>query len=102
MVEKVRLRIQSEVPESGASVVWFKWLVPLAAAATLTLTFISFQQSAPNGGQLEAPSALTVAEPGLSSVDAELMDIFALAANLEGGPEVAKLESVEDLAFLFD
>jgi hypothetical protein len=103
MVEKVRLRIRSEEPETAANVVWFKWLAPLAAAATLALTFISFQNRAPDGALLEAPSpVLTVTEPAVSATDPELIDIFALAANLEGGPEMTKLESVEDLAFLFD
>ncbi|MEX0325446.1 MAG: hypothetical protein AB3N33_05095 [Puniceicoccaceae bacterium] len=103
MVRKVRLRMEATNREGG-KVAWFNWLAPLAAAATLTIAFVSFQTSAPEGPfpQGEQPPGLTMNVNSAPQLDSSVTQIFALAANLQGGPDMTKLESVEELAFLFD
>jgi hypothetical protein len=103
MIRKIRLRIRDAEGESAGTVTWFKWLAPLAAAATLTLAFISFQSGSPDGPSPDiGPSGLTIVETSPSQLDSDVTQIFALAVNLQGDADMTKLESVENLAFLFD
>lgn len=103
MVWKVRAELQNETMTGNASPVWYRWLSPLAAAATLTLAFVSFQSSGPKPADADVSLPLQASvESPLSDLDSEMMQIIALAANLEGMSDLSKLESVENLAFLFD
>jgi hypothetical protein len=102
MAAKVRQRMARSHSSRNSSQ-WFRWLTPLAAAATLTLAFISFQMQAP--GPM-APVALNsgpgpVAAPSVEP-DTDLTEIFALAANLHGPADVSSLQSVDNLAYLFE
>ncbi|MEX0332262.1 MAG: hypothetical protein AB3N64_12650 [Puniceicoccaceae bacterium] len=103
MVRKVRLRLKADDRVKG-KVAWFDWLAPLAAAATLTIAFVSFQTNAPEGlfPQDEQPNGLTMNVNSAPQLDSSVTQIFALATNLQGGTDMTKLESVEELAFLFD
>ena len=103
MVRKVRLRLATDSRLDGKEA-WFNWLAPLAAAATLTIAFVSFQTSAPKGpfAPSEQPAGLTMNVNPTPQLDSSVTQIFALATNLQGGPDMTKLESVEELAFLFD
>lgn len=98
MLQKVRRRIE-DASNKDNRLAWTKWLPPLAAAATLTLAFISFQKQVPSAPELDMPSLATV-----ESVDSdpELTRIMILAASLQSSTDVAKLDSAEDLAFLFE
>jgi hypothetical protein len=100
MLQKVRQRLQESSSKSNR-LAWTTWLPPLAAAATLMLAFISFQKQAPS------PSLPDMETPTLASVETmdrelELTRIMALAASLQSSTDVAKLDSAEDLAFLFE
>ena len=59
--------------------IWFRWIMPLAAAATLAFILISFRGEAPAPDAL--PSIELAALP--AQQDPELTRIFALAANLD-------------------
>jgi hypothetical protein len=104
MVHLVRHRLaETRESASSRSLAWFSWLAPLAAAATLTLAFVSFQSRAPR----EAPNMALQTDPGILvediiDEDSELTRIFALAANLHSSADMSQLQSVEDLASLFD
>lgn len=98
MLQKVRQRLQ-ESSQSGNRLAWTRWLPPLAAAATLTLAFISFQKQAPSLPEMESPTLATVET---MDRDIELTRIMILAASLQSSTDVAKLDSAEDLAFLFE
>lgn len=77
---------------------WFSWVTPLAAACVLGLSLFSFQQQAP------APQSAEIADshaPRMAE-DAELTQIFALAANLQASADVSGISSVEDIAHLFN
>ncbi|MFO7724041.1 MAG: hypothetical protein R6V45_00710 [Oceanipulchritudo sp.] len=97
---KIRLRLKAA---PTVRVPWFQWAAPLAATLVLGLAFYSFQQSAPSPPALPGPS---VHEPAAlaadSSEDRELTRIFALASNLQSNTDMARLKSVDDLAYLFD
>jgi len=104
MVDLVRQRmgLEQETPRNP-SLAWFSWLAPLAAAATLTLAFVSFQTRAP-----QATPYLSARDIEPTQVDTSFNDdfeatrIFALAANLHSSANMSQLQSVEDLASLFD
>ena len=104
MVHLVRRRLaQAETSTNTRSLAWFSWLAPLAAAATLALAFVSFQTQAPR----QASTMVVQTDPGIlveesPDEDSELTRIFALAANLHSSANMAHLQSVEDLASLFD
>ncbi len=98
MLQKVRQRLE-ESNRKENRFAWATWLPPLAAAATLTLAFISFQKQAPSLPKIETP---TLAAVETMDRDLELTRIMALAANLQSSADVAKLDSAEDLAFLFE
>lgn len=104
MVRKIRLRLAGADRTGDGKIAWFNWLAPLAAAATLTLAFVSFQTSAPEDpfASAEEPAGLTMNANPTPQLDSGVTEIFALAVNLQGGPDMTKLESVEELAFLFD
>ncbi len=95
MVWQVRSRLAAEERQSS----WMAWLTPLAAAATLALAFVSFQATGPR-------PVLETASPERASdnldLDGELTEILALASALDGTPDVASLESVDALDFLFN
>ena len=102
MADRVRIRLNGR-PAQPEAISWFKWITPLAAAATLTLAFMSFQIRAPKdipalAGELDTPSAFSVSP----QPDSELTRIFALAANLHGSANVSDLQSVDNLALLFE
>jgi hypothetical protein len=102
MAAKVRQRMRQTSPVPSAAP-WFQWLAPLAAAAMLTLAFVSFQMQAPDA---PAPVAVNEAPPPVISTfaepDSDLTQIFALAANLHGPTDVSSLQSVDSLAYLFE
>lgn len=103
MVWKVRAALANEPMTDKPSPVWYRWLSPLAAAATLTLAFVSFQSSGPRSADTDVSLPLQAsAESSLPDLDSEMTQIIALASNLEGMSDLSKLESVENLAFLFD
>jgi len=100
MLAKVRRQLAQPAQEAPARREWFPWLAPLAAAATLTFAFFSFQSQVPqhdSGFQAGLRS-----QPSVNLPDEQTAEIFALASNLQGGTDLSKLDSVEDLAFLFD
>lgn len=100
MLGRVRARLEAARP-SPARIPWFEWLAPLAAAATLTLAFVSFQTRAPQlPHSLAGPPPLATAPAG--QPDSDLTLIFALATNLNGSASLSSLQSVDDLAFLFE
>lgn len=102
MAAKVRQRMERAYPPpSGGR--WFRWLTPLAAAATLTLAFVSFQMQAPDHVPSMASDARPepLIAPSVES-DTDLTEIFALAANLHGPADVSSLQSVDNLAYLFE
>jgi hypothetical protein len=102
MAAKIRQRMEQTIP-ARPNTPWFQWLTPLAAAAMLGLAFVSFQMQAPDTrapvATFETPTPLlpTFAEP-----DSDLTQIFALAANLHGPADVSSLQSVDNLAYLFE
>ena len=103
MLAKVRQRLADQQPEIAASRIWFPWLAPLAAAATLAFAFFSFQSQVPQQWQRDSGIQNSLANQSSSSLpDEQTTAIFALASNLQGGADLSKLDSVEDLAFLFD
>lgn len=102
LAAKVRQRLESAPILRPARAPWFQWAAPLAATLILGLAFYSFQQSAPAPAAFQptadtAPAAL----PAPSAEDPELTRIFALAANLQSNTDMARLKSVDDLAYLF-
>jgi hypothetical protein len=105
MAWKVRGRLARESSSGSRAQAWFRWLSPLAAAATLTLAFVSFQTSGPNAIPAPGFSPVSLADGAVVpavDLDSDMTCILALAANLKGAGEVSKLESMENLAFLFD
>ncbi|HKJ90767.1 MAG TPA: hypothetical protein VJ960_06505 [Oceanipulchritudo sp.] len=100
---KIRQSLEAASSARSARVPWFQWAAPLAATLILGLAFYSFQQSAPTPAAF-MPTAATdpAALPAPSAEDPELTRIFALAANLQSTPDMARLKSVDDLAYLFD
>ena len=103
MVRKVRRQIDASDRHENGTVVWFRWLAPLAAAATLTLAFVSFQTQAPEAPLSEGSApGFTIIETPPSQLDSDVTRIFALAVNLQSDTDMTKLEAVETLAFLFD
>ena len=102
MVQKVRQRLGADPADRQRDPFWFKWATPFAAAATLTFAFISFQNQAPRVPLPENPEGIVRATADPVDNDPGLTQIFALASNLHGSTDMTKLESVEDLAFLFD
>jgi len=103
MVARVRQRLVEPVEVPSTSLIWFRWLTPLAAAATLTFAFIGFHSRAPQAVHQESIATSTIpVEAPAAEEDTQLTQIFALATNLHGTVDMTKLESVENLAFLFD
>jgi hypothetical protein len=98
MVARIRERIGARAP-SRRPAPWFQWLSPIAAAATLAFAFFSFQGRAPEPA---AGLEISAAWPAQASTNTELTEIFALAANLHSRGDLAALQSVDDLAFLFE
>ena len=97
---KIRQRLKTP---SVVRFPWFQWAAPLAATLVLGFAFYSFQQSAPTR-HASLPTAAT-APASLSTEateDPELTRIFALASNLQANTDMARLKSVDDLAYLFD
>jgi hypothetical protein len=102
MIWKVRGQLTETETDSAPVRPWFKWLAPLAAAATLTLAFISFQSQGPQvipGQGME--NVVAIGDTPLD-LDEDMTRILALAANLNGTGDVSKLELVENLFFLFE
>ena len=99
---KVRQRLELAAPSSKPAP-WFQWLRPLAAAAVLTFAFLAFQTQAP-----DTPASLATNSPSPPIIpetqgsDADLTQIFALAANLHAPADVSSLQSVDNLAYLFE
>lgn len=103
MLQKVRRRISADDSVEAGHFAWFKWLPPLAAAAILTLAFMSFQVRGPHPAASELGTApMTLAAVESTQGDLELTRIIALASQLQGDSNMTVLDSVEDLAFLFD
>lgn len=101
MVARIRQKI-SRKPDQN-KVIWFQWLTPVAAALILGIAFFSFQTRAPSPEAVPAlQSQMALSTPAELSVDPELTRIFALAANLQGTSDMSRLQSVDDLAFLFE
>jgi hypothetical protein len=99
MAAKVRARIQQK--QDQEKVIWFQWLTPVAAALVLGIAFFSFQNKAPQTPMLQE-AQLVISSPATLSDDSEITRIFALAANLQGASDMSRLQSVDDLAFLFE
>jgi hypothetical protein len=103
MVKRVRNRLDSTVKPARDKVIWFQWLTPAAAACILGIAFFSFQTKAPS-----PPASLAAMDSSVLSVpvdlpqDPELTRIFALASNLQTTSDMARLQSVDELAFLFE
>jgi hypothetical protein len=103
MAKKLRLRIAATEANEPITPVWFAWLAPLAAAATLAFAFFSFQDTAPRPAQQGSGIVAPGYGPGFAlDQDPELTRIMALASNLTANADMSKLESFENLAFLFD
>lgn len=103
MLARVRRELAEPVSEVHARGNWFRWLTPLAAAATLAFAFFSFQSRTPRAWETNAGSQVSQLPPSTHELfDERTTEIFALASNLQGGTDLSKLESVEELAFLFD
>ena len=98
MVARVREKIATRAPLRRPAP-WFQWLSPIAAAATLAFAFFSFQGRAPEPA---AGLEISAAWPAQASPNTELTEIFALAANLHSRGDLSALQSVDDLAFLFE
>jgi hypothetical protein len=103
MIRKIRARLRGSERERTGTDTWLRWVAPLAAAATLTLAFVSFQsRSGEAPSTARALPASTAAEAPSVQLDSDVTQIFALAVNLHVDSDMTKLESVENLAFLFD
>jgi hypothetical protein len=101
MTSQVRARIQ-KIPDQS-NVIWFQWLTPVAAAVVLGIAFFSFQTKAPlPEASFPAEQQLVLSAQPEPANDSELTRIFALASNLEGTSDMSRLQSVDDLAFLFE
>ena len=103
MLARVRRQLMEPEQERTVRRDWLPWLAPLAAAATLAFAFISFQSQVPREWppQSDLQAGLD-SQASASRLDEQTAEIFALASNLQGGTDLSKLDSVEDLAFLFD
>lgn len=102
MVWKVRARLAEREMDSIPVRPWFKWLAPLAAAATITLAIVSFQSQGPKAvPERDNAGSLALVDTSVD-LDEDMTRILALAANLNGAGNVSKLESVENLSFLFE
>lgn len=100
MAELVRQRLTGT--ESPARVVYlWKWLAPVAAAAAIAMVISLFNTGAPDGGIQPTldPAGAEMARP---ANDPELDRIFALASNLPAPTDISKLQSVDQLALLFE
>ncbi len=102
MIWKIRGQLTETQIDSAPVQPWFKWLAPLAAAATLTLAFISFQSQGPQVIPDQGLGNLVTLGDTPVDLDEDMTRILALAANLNGIGDVSKLESVENLSFLFE
>ena len=102
MIWKVRGRLAENETDSHPVQPWFKWLAPLAAAATLTLAIIGLQSQGPKVLQDPNDAAPLALVDTSVDLDEDMTRILALAANLNGANDVSKLESVENLSFLFE
>lgn len=104
MARKVRQRLLAESGQSRRPRIdWFSVAAPLAAAATLALAFVSFQTRAPGPVTDRIPQPFEAAAGNSAYMDREeVTRILALAANLSSTADMTQLQSVEDLAFLFD
>ena len=91
-------KVRARLTGTSRRAVWTRWMAPLAAAATLAVAFVSFQSTGPRVTP-ETPAAGLAAAPDL---DSELTRILALASGLDATTDVAKLESVDNLVFLFN
>ncbi|NDV62682.1 hypothetical protein G0Q06_09490 [Puniceicoccales bacterium CK1056] len=99
MVAKVRARIEPK--QDQEKIIWFQWLTPVAAALVLGIAFFSFQNKAPQA-PMPQEAQVVISSPAALSDDPEITRIFALAANLQGASDMSRLQSVDDLAFLFE
>ena len=101
LIWKIRSRLNEGNRQRSASVAVAKWLAPLAAAATLALAVISFQSrgTQPITDQTSGHPAESLA---VVEIDEDMMQIMALAANLESASDITRLESVDHLSFLFE
>ena len=93
--------MNEDKPQRQASIALIRWLAPMAAAATLALAVISFQSRGTQAIQEQAPDH-PVDSLAVVDVDEDMMQIMALAANLESASDLSRLESVEHLSFLFE
>ncbi len=101
MIWKIRGRLAASQRPSRRIANLSKWLAPVAAAAVLALAVISLQPE--NENTLQAPaSGPVITNLESVEVDEDMMQILALAANLEGTGDVTRLEAVENLSFLFE
>ena len=101
MAGKVRLRLEKNT--SRDKVIWFQWATPIAAALLLGVAFFSFQnRAAIERMPVPQEAAIVISSPAESPDDLELTRIFALASNLQGTSDMSRLQSVDDLAFLFE
>ena len=102
MIWKVRARLAERETDSDPVRLWFRWLAPLTAAATIALAFVSFQSQGPVAvPQQDNADSLALVDASVD-LDEDMTRILALAANLDGTSNVSKLESVENLSFLFE
>lgn len=105
MAARVRQRLAAEEGAQEARPAnWFNWLAPLAAAATLALAFMSFQTQTPRNETVRTGEDALASGVSVEAIsdDSEVTRIFALAANLHASANMSDLQSVEELAFLFD
>jgi hypothetical protein len=101
MAQAVRQRLADE-ERFRQPVPWMRWLSPVAAAATLAFAFFSFQTRAPAPHDHGAPAQVAApSQPASAATNSELTELFALAANLDTKGNVADLQSVDHLAYLF-
>lgn len=105
MPQRVRQRLHATAHPPASRLLHFPWqrfIAPVAAAATLALAFISFQQEAPDYPRQTATPVLAsnLQTTTDSEADAELTRIFALAQNLKPSVQVDQLRSSDALSFL--
>ena len=101
MVWKIRSRLADNQRQSSVASTLSKWLAPVAAAATIALAVISFQSQGPKPVENQQTLA-SVDNIAAVDLNEDLMQILALASNLESKSDVTKLESMENLSFLFE
>jgi hypothetical protein len=100
MAEQVRGKIR-DASQPTPVPFWFRWVPPVAAAATLLVAFIGFRMEAPS----PADHTVTVENrmtDGNPVEDENLTRIFALASNLQSDVDVSKVRSDEAFAFLME